>query len=385
MAQGNGYSDKSLEQLIDAFYDTAIAITGDCAWCDVVPQVCAAFNASAGGFLIHDFSAREGALRHEFNIGAEFRDAYNEGLSGINPWMESSAFYVQGAVVLGEDILPGSDMVRTEFYRSYLEPQALLHHLCGVIAQDGTDAHFISLLRPPEAAAFDERDKAALCHLLPHLRRSIKVWDAVVRDRLARESLTELMDHLPVAFLLVGSNGHVDLKNRVAKGMIARGDGLFVGAGGYLATAFAKNTTHLRQLITEVADAAPDGDGPDAGQHFVIPRGLDRLPLICVAYPVRRSCLAGEQGSDPAVALLVKDPEVERLDGLSDYASTYALTNAETRLIGLLTLGHGLFEAARELGITKNTARTHMRNIYSKVGIHRQTDLIRLSARFSLF
>jgi DNA-binding CsgD family transcriptional regulator len=51
----------------------------------------------------------------------------------------------------------------------------------------------------------------------------------------------------------------------------------------------------------------------------------------------------------------------------------------------LLTGGQGLFEAAEKLGITKNTARTHMRNIYSKVGTHRQADLIRLFGQFSMF
>ncbi len=385
MVHENGHNGEAFDGLIDAFYDIATAATQDCAWCTVLPKLCHAFEASAGSFMGHDFSARQGALRHDFNIRPQFRDAYNDGLSAMNPWMDSLAFYAEGAVVFGEDIVSSRDIVRTEFYRSYLEPQALLHHLCGVIAQDGTDAQFISLLRPPEAAAFDEQDKAALSRLLPHLRRSIKVRDEIVRDRLARESLSELMDRLPVAFLLVGSNAHVALKNRVAREMIARGDGLFVGAGGYLATAFAKHTTHLRQLIAMVADAAPDGEDPDAGQNFVIPRGFDRLPLIGVAYPVHRSCLASERVSDPAVALLVKDPEIERLDGLSDYASAYALTNAETRLIGLLTQGHGLFEAAHELGITKNTARTHMRNIYAKIGIRRQTHLIRLSAQFSMF
>lgn len=381
----NGQANGSFDELIDALYDTAIAVTDDCAWCGLLPKVCGAFNASAGGFVIHDFASRAGSLRHDFNIRTEFRDAYNEGLSAVNPWMESLAFYEEGSAVSGDDILSDDDMLQTEFYRSYLEPQSLLHHLCGVISRDGGDVHFISLLRPPEAKAFDKRDKVSLSHLLPHLKRSVKVRDEVVRDRLARESLVEFMDHLPMAFLLVSRNGHVELHNRVAKEMIARNNGLFVGAGGYLATASAKNTADLRQLIIEMAEGATARDGPDGGEHFIISRGPSRLPLICVMYPVSRSRADDESDSDPAVAVLIKDPQIESLDGLPDFAITYDLTNAEVRLIKLLTVGHGLFEAARELSITKNTARTHMRNIYSKVGMNRQTDLIRLFAQFSMF
>jgi DNA-binding CsgD family transcriptional regulator len=394
MAQRNGHNGKAFDGLIDAFYDTAIAATEDCAWCTVLPKVCSAFEASAGSLMVHDFSARQGALRHEFNIRPEFRDAYNERLSAMNPWMDSLAFYEEGAAVFGEDIVPHGDMVQTEFYSVYLEPQDLLHRLCGVITRDGQDTHLISLLRPPEAPAFTQKEKAALSDLLPHLKRSVKVRDRVVRDRLARESLAEFMDLLPVAFLLVGHKGHVELQNRVAKEMIAQEDGLFVGAGGYLATASAKNTADLRQLITETVKAASvespgeptlDEECPLSGEHFIISRGPDRLPLICVMYPVNGSRPDDKQDSEPAVAVLIKDPQAERFDGLPDFASAYDLTNAETRLIRLLTAGQGLFEAAAELGITKNTARTHMRNIYSKVGMHRQADLIRLFAQFSMF
>jgi DNA-binding CsgD family transcriptional regulator len=368
-AGGNG---KAFDGLIDAFYDTAVAAVEGCAWCNVLPEVCSAFKASAGSFLIHDFSSQEGALRHQYNIRPEFRDAYNDGLGAINPWMESMAFYEEGTAVCGEDILSDSDMVQSEFYSSYLEPQDLLHSLCGVITREGRNAYFISLLRPPGTAAFDQKDKAALSDLLPHLKRSVKVRDRVVYDRLAREGLAEIMDLLPVAFLLVGRNGRVVLKNRVAKELIAREDGLL-------------NPADLRRFITETADAASEDGCPLKGEHFIISRGADRLPLICVMYPVSGSRLNGEQGSEPAVAVLIKDPQVERFDGLPDFAGAYDLTNAETRLIGLLTAGQGLFEAAEKLGITKNTARTHMRNIYSKVGTHRQSDLIRLFGQFSMF
>lgn len=381
----NGRNGNATDGLIDAFYDTAIATTEGCAWCDVLPKVCSAFKTSAGSFLVHDFAMREGALRHEFNILPKFRDAYNEGLAAINPWMESPAFYEEGAVVRGEDILPDDDLVETEFYSRYLEPQGLRRHLCGVITQDGQNAYLISLFRSPEAPPFQKKDKEALSKLLPHLKRSVMMRDRVVRDRLARETFAGTMDLLPVAFLLVGRSGRVELRNRVANKMIARKDGIFIGAGGYLATASAKNTVALRGIIREIADADSDGECLHSNEHFIISRGNGRLPLICAIYPVSDARRNDEQGSDRAVAVLIKDPQVERLDGLPDFVSVYKLTNAEAGLIRLLTTGQGLFESAGELGITKNTVRTHMRNIYSKVGTHRQADLIRIFTQFSMF
>jgi len=44
----------------------------------------------------------------------------------------------------------------------------------------------------------------------------------------------------------------------------------------------------------------------------------------------------------------------------------------------LLTNGLTLEEAAEESGISKNTARTHLRAIFSKTGVTRQATLVRI-------
>ena len=385
MARVNGNANNGFGQLIDALYDTAIAVMDECAWCHVLPELCDAVDASAGGFLSHDLATRDGTLRHTFNIPSKYSEAYNDGLSAMDPWMTSAALYEEGAVVACEDVLSERDLAQTEFYKTYLQPQALMHHLCGVISCEGAEANLISLMRPAHAAHFGAKEKAMLARLLPHLKRTMRVRDEVVRDRHARENLVEIIDHLPVAFVVVDHTGHVNFCNRVANDMFASGDGLLLRTEGVVATASAKNTADLRQLIADTARAAPNGRDPSSGEHFIISRGPDRLPLICVMYRVNGSGANGGQAHGAAVAMVIKDPLVDSGDGLTDFACAYKLTNAESRLVGLLTDGHGLFDAGRKLGITKNTARTHMRNIYSKVGTNRQADLVRLLGRFSMF
>lgn len=56
----------------------------------------------------------------------------------------------------------------------------------------------------------------------------------------------------------------------------------------------------------------------------------------------------------------------------------FDLTPAETSLAILLTNGLTLEEAAEELGISKNTARAHLRSIFSKTGVTRQATLVRI-------
>ena len=56
----------------------------------------------------------------------------------------------------------------------------------------------------------------------------------------------------------------------------------------------------------------------------------------------------------------------------------FGLTPAETALSIQLANGLSLEEAAEALNIRRNTARAHLRAIFSKTGVRRQTELVRI-------
>jgi DNA-binding CsgD family transcriptional regulator len=56
----------------------------------------------------------------------------------------------------------------------------------------------------------------------------------------------------------------------------------------------------------------------------------------------------------------------------------YGLRPAEATLASVLTNGKGLKDAADELHISLNTAKTHLRRIFDKTGTKRQAELVRL-------
>lgn len=79
--------------------------------------------------------------------------------------------------------------------------------------------------------------------------------------------------------------------------------------------------------------------------------------------------------------IITKDPEKGRTGGACGFARLYGLTPAEGRLAHLILDGSGLAEAAQRIGVSRNTARTQMKQIYAKTDTHSQADLIRLHAR----
>lgn len=52
----------------------------------------------------------------------------------------------------------------------------------------------------------------------------------------------------------------------------------------------------------------------------------------------------------------------------------YGLTPQEQRLLGLLIAGHHKKTAADAMGVSINTVSFHLKNVYSKLGVHSKTE-----------
>jgi DNA-binding CsgD family transcriptional regulator len=79
-----------------------------------------------------------------------------------------------------------------------------------------------------------------------------------------------------------------------------------------------------------------------------------------------------------AVAAVFIGAPPDAQDGANAVAAAFGLTPAETRLLASLFAGRTLNETAATLGITRPTAKTHLEHIFSKTGVTRQAELIRL-------
>ena len=59
-------------------------------------------------------------------------------------------------------------------------------------------------------------------------------------------------------------------------------------------------------------------------------------------------------------------------------AAVYDLSPAQQRLATLVVEGLALTEIAERMGVTQNTARTHLKRIFDKVGVRSQSALVRV-------
>lgn len=71
----------------------------------------------------------------------------------------------------------------------------------------------------------------------------------------------------------------------------------------------------------------------------------------------------------------IRKPFEEALESVSEQGR---LTPSEHRVLRLVARGMNANSAAQELGVSANTTKTHIRNIYNKLGVHSQQELISL-------
>lgn len=100
--------------------------------------------------------------------------------------------------------------------------------------------------------------------------------------------------------------------------------------------------------------------------------------LVLIAQPVET------EGCDSDVALETRalgvpaESKARFRTRCNVIAATYSLSPRETEVFALLAKGKDAKAVAEELFVSFNTARTHIRNIYSKLGVHSRHELLDL-------
>ncbi|MNN80644.1 Bacterial regulatory protein, luxR family [compost metagenome] len=106
------------------------------------------------------------------------------------------------------------------------------------------------------------------------------------------------------------------------------------------------------------------------------PSGSARLGVLIRTIPL--SEWSEDNRKRPACVVFIRDPERRSQASHDVVRQLFDFTPAETQLALQLANGLTLDEAADELGISKNTARAHLRAIFSKTGVTRQATLVRM-------
>ena len=167
-------------------------------------------------------------------------------------------------------------------------------------------------------------------------------------------AFVQIAELLPHGLILCDRAGKVVFANRIAAAVLACGDGLLLDRTGEIRGRVPAETALLRHALAH-------GGAVRASRE-----SGETLPLLVCPLPPE------------GAVIFVGDRDSSMTGAREAIGRWYDLTPAEARLAAALAEGESLEEAAELLGITRNTARTHLKRIFAKTGTNRQGALVRL-------
>lgn len=298
-------------------------------------------------------------------------ESYNEGQFVLDPFVNLPL----GQVVTLHEFMTTDALLASPFYAVVMEPQGWYDFLGADLREDQQlDARF-RLGRKRDSDPFGESEKYLVLAILPHLERSIRIHSRLHRTEKERALYAGAVEQLSVGTVILDESGRVLSCNALARMWLTEDDGIGIRQGR-LHLGSREKTAELRDLISLVLRAYKTGD-PMAVEALGVSRPSGRASLGLVIRGVPGQGVAEGQ-SIPSLAVFISDPEQASGAPLQAITRLFGFTPSEASLAMLLANGLTLDEASSELGVSRNTARTHLRSLFGKTGVSRQTMLVRL-------
>lgn len=301
-----------------------------------------------------------------YSLDAYFRKGWyqrDERYKGI------STLIAQG-VVDDLDIFNEEAIGRHPYYQEFLAPFKL-KWFAGLKVAVGNDLWCISLQRRPDQGPFSPSEKQRLARLAQSISSHAALAQAI--GSAAVDGALDAFEASNKAVLLVNGYGEV-VRMNVAAEKLMGGDLMVVER-----QVVSSDRVSNHSLKTAIQDLAI-GRAASVSIPIVFTRTLKR-PIL--AYPLRLDRSASYFFTDCKLAIILVDIERPLQTKEYELRTVFHMTASEARLAARLLSGETLERVADELGIAKETARNHLKTIFEKADVNRQSELLALLARLS--
>nr|AAR11778.1 TeiR [Comamonas testosteroni] len=278
-------------------------------------------------------------------------------------------------IVTVGDVMPESEWRASSYYNDWCKQLQVFHVMAADIVTKDSCVYGLRITRPEGAPAFNKQERAFGSMMLPHIKRALTLHLSVNQDRQVISLYSKATAQLMVGVVILDQNGNVLECNPAAASILDMQDGLKI-SGGMLEANYANDTRKLQRLIKD-ALMHTQVSRLSMTEGMSVSRQSGQLNWGVVVQSISPDeWTEGKQR--PSVAVFVRDTGGKADPPVKLAQQLFQLTPAETSLAIQLANGLSLEEAAEALIIRRNTARAHLRSIFSKTGVRRQTELVRI-------
>lgn len=273
---------------------------------------------------------------------------------------------VEGKILALEELFhPGQ--ARSEVaYRTLVDEWLIAGaRLVRVVEPRGVDGWLIVARQNED---FTDEAEAVLSELVRPLSGVLRGYVAGESDRFRSAMAAEAVRRLQCGWLLLDQGGHVLVSDSFGESILSSSGVLSRNASGRLVV---RPTSLEREVLQSVDELARK---PTARPRALSLRSDPWLDMLLV--PVRNKIISDT--AVPSVIAYVHGDNWRSADRCGQLSDMFDLSPSEARLALALCRGKSIAEAAVELGLTLETARSYSKSIYLKTGTHGMADLVRI-------
>lgn len=273
----------------------------------------------------------------------------------------------EGKVMHFRDFVSADVLNRNAPYREFLS-QTSSDEVLGVDIADKNGMELrLRLTRAPDEPPFLGEDFMHLERLVPHLRIALRLFDRLAAGEAEQRIYAGAIAQMAVGIIILDRTGKVIRLNARASTILAERDGIVLrGDKIVLEDAELGRQLHGRLLRPEETPLTLRVERPSGRGDLLLVVGTANAPGYVTA------------GGGPASVLFLNDPVRAPRVSPDAIRDLLGLTQSEATIAAEMANGASLTDTAARLGVSPNTVRAHLRSIFAKTGVKRQSQLVQL-------
>lgn len=306
---------------------------------------------------------------------------YERRWVGKNLWMERSVEgYLTQGFQYGEAVVHDTELRASPYFHHILAPLDIRHGLGVCVAREGPSGFVVlGFNRRASVGPVNADELALIRQLRPHLVNLYAIHRRLGHAEASRNSMRARLDRLSVGAIVLDEEGRALDRNQAADTLLASGAGLRLGADNLLQAGTVSANARLRLALASMLT----GDASNSETLRFNSPGSDLRHGVVLHLRLLPQKAFGT--FDPTARVLAF---LYSLGGTQGTAVTFdalrsclGLTRTETEVVQALLRHHQVDAVANVMGIAEGTVRAHIKSIFRKTGVSKQTELVLLAER----
>lgn len=359
----------AINDLIRRIYKTAMDPN---EWHDLAPMLADNFKTSIVARLEQNLVTGEGQTNLSVGLDKQAIDSYKTYYGPRSVlFRDSIRQRKSGSIFTDEMALDYDEYINSETYNDYLKKYHAEHAVCMVTERSDEVLSYL-LFRRTEKIGFYTKDEIALSNLLiPHLVQATQIAREIGRKDVLSQAFGQSFNKLLAGVIILNKSNKVVFFNQAAERIFSRNDGLSM-----VGEKLQANDSSLQNSIKTLFELV-DGNLHAVAKPLLISRDEMAEPYRVSLMPLVQDTLAVHESSQLVLAI-VNDPERHELNDEQMLAAMYQLTISEARVVQALCNGLAITEIALVVKSSENAVRFHLKNVFQKLHVKRQSELVSL-------